>query len=215
MIGGHFKWDRSPVGRLARPWTGRKEVNKRLRANPLSSQWEDIMRRFILLGSLALALLFSAVFVASPALADKPSHAGGKGAEKHSEKMTQGKGHDRGVSGEEHGHGVKASQHFSEESRISIHRYYGDQFRNGRCPPGLAKKGNGCMPPGQAKKWMIGRPLPRDVVFYDPPPAVLVQLGPAPSRHRYVRVAADILLIAVGTGMVVDAIEDIGREMGR
>jgi hypothetical protein len=30
-----------------------------------------------------------------------------------------------------------------------------------------------------------------------------------------VRVASDILMIAVGTGMVVDAIEDIGSEMGR
>jgi len=36
-----------------------------------------------------------------------------------------------------------------------------------------------------------------------------------PSRHRFVRVASDILMIAVGTGMVVDAIEDIGRELGR
>ena len=170
------------------------------------------MRRFILLVSLALALVFSAVFVASPALADKPSKAGGKGAEKHSEKETQGKGHDRGVSGEEDWHGVKASQHFSEESRIYIHKYYGDKFRSGHCPPGLAKKNNGCMPPGQAKKcWMIGRPLPREVVVYDLPPAVLVQLGPVPSRHRFVRVASDILMIAVGTGMVVDAIEDIGR----
>lgn len=30
-------------------------------------------------------------------------------------------------------------------------------FANG-CPPGLAKKGNGCMPPGQAKK-LVGTPL--------------------------------------------------------
>ncbi len=173
------------------------------------------MRRFVLLVSLASALVFSALFVANPALADKPSKAGGKGVEKHSEKKTQGKGHDRGVSGEEDGHGGKASQHFSSESRIFIHKYYGDTFRSGRCPPGLAKKNNGCMPPGQAKKWMIGRPLPRDVIFYDLPPAILVQLGPAPSRHRFVRVASDILMIAVGTGMVVDAIEDIGSEMGR
>ena len=178
------------------------------------------MRRFILLLSLALALVLSAVFVASPAFADKPSKAGGKGAEKHSEKepqgkQKQGKGHDRGVPGEEDRHGAKASQYFSEGSRISIHKYYGDKFRSGRCPPGLAKKANGCMPPGQAKKWMIGRPLPREVVFYDLPPEVLVQLGPAPSRHRFVRVASDILMIAVGTGMVVDAIEDIGMEMGR
>ena len=113
------------------------------------------------------------------------------------------------------GPGVKASQYFSEESRIFTHRYYSDKFRAGRCPPGLAKKRNGCMPPGQAKKWMIGRRLPRDVIFYDLPPEVLVQLGPAPSRHRFVRVAADILMITVGTGMVVDAIEDIGREISR
>ena len=178
------------------------------------------MRRFVLLVSLAMALVFSVVFVASPALADKPSNVGGKGAEKHGEKENQGKqkegkGYERGVSGEADGHGVKASQHFSEESRISINKYYGDKFRSGRCPPGLAKKNNGCMPPGQAKKWMIGRPLPRDIIFYDLPPEVLVQLGPVPSRHRYVRVASDILMIAVGTGMVVDAIEDIGRVMSR
>jgi hypothetical protein len=174
------------------------------------------MRRFILLVSLAAALVFSAVFVASPALADKPSKAGGKGAEKHSEKAAQGKekqgkGHDRGVSGKERGHGVKASQHFSEETRTFIHKYYGDKFRSGGCPPGLAKKANGCMPPGQAKKWMIGRSLPREVVCYDLPPEVLMHFGPVPSRHRFVRVAADILMIAEGTGMVVDAIEDIGR----
>jgi Ni/Co efflux regulator RcnB len=67
------------------------------------------------------------------------------------------------------------------------------------------------MPPGQAKKWAMGRPLPRDVIFYDLPPRLVVQLGTPPAGHRYVRVAADILLIAVGTAMVVDAIEDIGN----
>ena len=29
--------------------------------------------------------------------------------------------------------------------------------------------------------------------------------------YRYVRVASDILMIAAGTGMVADAIEDLGR----
>jgi len=32
-----------------------------------------------------------------------------------------------------------------------------------------------------------------------------------PAGYRYVRVAADILLIAVGTRMVADAITDLGR----
>ncbi len=178
------------------------------------------MRRFILLVSIALALAFSGIVVARSARADQPSKSGGTGAERQSEKGTKGKqkeekGREPRVSGEKGGPGVKASPYFGEESRISIHKYYGERFRSGRCPPGLAKKDNGCMPPGQAKKWMIGRPLPREVIFYDLPPEVLVQLGPVPSRHRFVRVASDILMIAVGTGMVVDAIEDIGREMGR
>lgn len=34
---------------------------------------------------------------------------------------------------------------------------------DGDCPPGLAKKGNGCMPPGQAKKaFALGQRLPSD-----------------------------------------------------
>ena len=83
--------------------------------------------------------------------------------------------------------------------------------RGGHCPPGLAKKHNGCMPPGQAKIWHMGRPLPKDVVIYELPPALVVKIGPPPSGYKYVRVAADVLLIAVGTRMVVDAITDLGR----
>jgi hypothetical protein len=57
----------------------------------------------------------------------------------------------------------------------------------------------------------MGRPLPRDVVYYTVPPAVVVKLGAPPPGHRYVRVAADILLITIGTPIVVDAIQDLGR----
>ncbi len=77
--------------------------------------------------------------------------------------------------------------------------------------PGLAKKNNGCLPPGQARKYAVGQPLPAGVVFYPVPAAVVVHLPPPPRGHKYVRVAADILLIAVGTSMVVDAITDLGR----
>ena len=92
-----------------------------------------------------------------------------------------------------------------------VRDYYEDSFKHGRCPPGLAKKRNGCMPPGQAKKWQMGRPLPRDVIYYNLPSSVVVSLGVPPSGHKYVRVASDLLLIAIGTGMVVDAIQDLGR----
>ena len=66
------------------------------------------------------------------------------------------------------------------------------------------------MPPGQAKKWNVGHPLPREVIFYDVPPPLVIRISPPPSGHRYVRVAGDILMIAIGTGMVVDAINDLG-----
>ena len=67
------------------------------------------------------------------------------------------------------------------------------------------------MPPGQAKKWQIGSPIPRDVVYYDLPPQLVVQIGAPPAGYRYVRAAADILLIAIGTGIVIDALQDLGR----
>ncbi|MFC1896432.1 hypothetical protein ACFL0Q_07205 [Thermodesulfobacteriota bacterium] len=178
------------------------------------------MQRFILQVSLTLALVFAGVLATSPVLAEKPSGVDVKKAEKHKQKE-MGEKHagkesrDQGSSYDRSGHGAKGGEYFSEQKQVFIHEYYAEQFRKGRCPPGLAKKGNGCMPPGQARNWRVGRPLPKDVIFYDLPPSVLVQLGPAPSRHRFVRVAQDILLIAVGTGMVVDAIEDIGREFNR
>ena len=100
---------------------------------------------------------------------------------------------------------------FSDGDRRFIHDYYGGQIRSGHCPPGLAKKNNGCMPPGQAKKWQVGYPLPSDLRRYPLPPEVLIRLPLPPAGHEFVRVASDILLIAVGSAMVVDAIEDLGR----
>jgi hypothetical protein len=102
---------------------------------------------------------------------------------------------------------------FNDRQRTYIHDYYRDEFRRGHCPPGLAKKHNGCMPPGQAKRWRKGYPLDRDIIYYDLPPAIIVELGAPPRGYRYVRVAADILMIAVGTGLVVDAVADLSDFM--
>ena len=148
----------------------------------------------------AVALVVGGVLAAGPALAEKPSWAGsGKGGSQKGAKRDKG---DR--SGRER-------RHFQDQHRVAVREHYTEQFRGGHCPPGLAKKRNGCMPPGQAKKWQMGRPLPRDVIFYDVPQSLVVQIGVPPAGHRYVRVATDILMIAVGTGMVVDAIQDLGR----
>ena len=106
---------------------------------------------------------------------------------------------------------VNVGSYFVDDQRTAVRTYYGSQYSAGRCPPGLAKKNNGCMPPGQARKWAVGQQLPRDVVYYSVPQSVVIQLGAPPPTYKYVRVAADILLIAIGTNMVVDAIQDLGR----
>ena len=120
---------------------------------------------------------------------------------------------DKGQQAKQHGAPVTVNQgsYFGDKQRTAVRTYYGNQYSAGRCPPGLAKKNNGCMPPGQARKWAVGQQLPRDVVYYSVPQSVLTQLGAPPPSYKYVRVAADILLIAVGTNLVVDAIQDLGR----
>ncbi len=174
-------------------------------------------------GRLAIILVTAGLATAGPVAADKPDWAGnGKSNQSTREyrqqdrrdgSPDQGRRRDDGrkdVRSDER-RGSKVNEYFNDHQRVVVRDYYHDRYRAGRCPPGLAKKQNGCMPPGQARKWRVGRPLPHDVVYYDLPSSVVVSLGVPPSGHKYVRVAADILLIAVGTGMVVDAINDLGR----
>ena len=49
------------------------------------------------------------------------------------------------------------------------------------------------------------------MIYYDLPPTIVVKLGPPPPGQKFVRVANDILRITVGTGMVLDAIQDLGK----
>lgn len=106
---------------------------------------------------------------------------------------------------------VSIGNYFQEAQRQAVSSYYGKQQAAGHCPPGLAKKNNGCLPPGQAKQWQRGQVLPATVVRYPVPPEVLRRIGNPPPGYQFIRVANDILLIAVGSQMVVDAIEDLMR----
>lgn len=168
-----------------------------------------------LLISFTLIFMLTGLLAIEPVWAEKPSWNHNDKGKKHESKGKSDwdrndKGHKHESKGTSQSH--ERHRYFTEHHRTFIHDYYADYYRKGHCPPGLAKKHNGCMPPGQAKKWVIGRPLPRDVVFYDLEPHVLAYLGPPPPGHRFVRVAQDILLIAIGTGMVVDAIDDLSWE---
>ncbi|GEP59742.1 hypothetical protein [Reyranella soli] len=163
-----------------------------------------------------LVALIVAVF-AQPALAqkdkdDKPGRGGGP------DKSMHGKGNDNAPGqGQGQGQGARGNQPaapanvvVADRDRNTVYTYYRNDFAAGNCPPGLAKKNNGCLPPGQAKKlWAIGQPLPGTVVFYPLPGPLLMQLTPAPSGYQYVRVANDVLLMAVGTRLITAAIADL------
>ena len=160
---------------------------------------------------LAIAFALGAVLSAGPVLADK----GGKGHD------GGGKGHDRVEQRDDRDHGEKGNkpkkhggdrvERFGDPHRTYVNDYYSSQYRAGKGPPGLAKKHNGCMPPGQAKHWQTGQPLPRDVRYYEVPAPLVTQLGQPAPGYRYVRVDDNILLMATGTRMVIDAIRGLGR----
>lgn len=166
------------------------------------------------------AVLLAALVAAAPAWSAPPEGKGqGKGhekADKHERKNRNGH------AGEERRHRdagdgerrarkpLQPGAWFNDRNRDAVHVYYASAGKGGKaCPPGLAKKNNGCLPPGQAKKWHIGQPLPGDVVWVAPPREIIVALPPVPAGHRYVQVAGDILLIAVGSMMVVDGIDGL------
>lgn len=181
---------------------------------------------------LALPLfLLVATCLALPAQAQKDNPGQGRGADK-ADKADRGNG--RGPGGDapgqgrgqaNPGNGQGPSQQgpsqaavpgnvnivVTERDRGAIYGYYRPLYAAGNCPPGLAKKNNGCLPPGQAKKlWAIGQPLPAGIAFYPLPAALLGHLTPAPAGYQYVRVANDILMMAIGTQLIVSAIADLG-----
>jgi hypothetical protein len=109
-----------------------------------------------------------------------------------------------------HSSGGQSGIVITDRDRNTTYSYYRTEYSAGRCPPGLAKKDNGCMPPGLAKKqWEMGRPLPREVYYEELPPTLLRQLSPAPAGYQYVRVANDVLMMAVGTRMIAGAVADL------
>lgn len=181
------------------------------------------MERFNLKKNCALALVFAGIMAVGQTYADKPSGAGGGKGEKNNRSENSGRmersdnkgnehrGGDRNSRRDDDGSRSRVSAHFGDRHWERVNHYYSEQFRGGNCPPGLAKKHNGCMPPGQAKRWSVGQPLARSVVYYDVPPALVVEFGPPPRGQRYVRVDSDILLIALGTGLVIDGIQNLGR----
>lgn len=165
----------------------------------------------------ALALCFGI----SPGWADKDGHGHGKG-KSHKEK-SHGKSHGKDKHWEKRDNDHRPHHdrvHYMDRrhgghrtdivvinpsDRIIINRYIANDFRS-HCPPGLAKKRNGCRPPGHTKHYHIGRPLPEYVHWHPVPRDLLVRLEPVPAGYQYVMVDRDVLLISEASKKVIDAI---------
>ena len=89
----------------------------------------------------------AAIVCAAPAVAKPGNGHGGHKAGKHQKHQSQ----HRGLRDVRSGSG------------------YDQQRFGGACPPGLAKKNNGCLPPGQAKKMAVGSRLPSYLSRYNVP----------------------------------------------
>jgi Ni/Co efflux regulator RcnB len=168
-----------------------------------------------------LTVASAALLIASgSAYADKPEKGNGNQGKNKEQSEQRGQKENRKGGGNEKGNrvdggrdsgqgGVSVSFNFGGAETRIVRDYYGGQVAKGKCPPGLAQKGNGCQPPGHAKQWQKGRALGSDVRYYDIPNELRIRLPAPPLNHKYVQLGTDLLLIAVGTAIVVDAIDGI------
>lgn len=94
---------------------------------------------------------------------------------------------------------------FGKREREHIHDYYRKDAK--KCPPGLAKKHNGCLPPGIAKKrYQVGHHLPNDISIRDLPDIILGRLPHLPDGYGYRELDGDIALIDLTTNVILDAV---------
>ncbi len=99
---------------------------------------------------------------------------------------------------------------FTATQREAAQAYFVEKQGRGGCPPGLAKKENGCLPPGQAKKrYTVGQVLPKSMPTRPPSAELAIRIGAPPAGYIYIVIDGDLVKLAVGTMLVVDAIDGL------
>ena len=158
-----------------------------------------------------IALAIVSLLVSAPALSKgkDEDHGNGNGKGKHSQKNEDKE--ERKAEKRERKE-IQPGTYFNDQQRTYVREYYVQNYSNGKkCPPGLAKKNNGCMPPGQAKNWVVGQPVPSGVTVYSVPQPVIRQLPPAPYGYRYVLIGGDVVLVQQQNNLIVDIIVGLLR----
>lgn len=75
------------------------------------------------------------------------------------------------------------------------------------CPPGLAKRDNGCLPPGIAKRFKVGERLPHGIPYELITDLQYYGLTPPNGNWLYYMVDDEILRIADDTFTVLEAFQ--------
>ena len=157
-----------------------------------------------------VTLAIASLLIAGPVFAKKDGDDYDKG-DKHSEKQER-KAEKRAEKADKKAEkqqreDIKQGAYFNDQQRTLVREYYTTTYSNNkRCPPGLAKKNNGCMPPGQVQGLVVGQPVPKNVVVYQVAPPVIRKLPPAPAGYRYERIGGDIVLVRQDNNIIVDVI---------
>ena len=155
--------------------------------------------------SLAIASLLFAGTGFAKDKGDDHDNGGGKHGNKHSQKEDR-KAEKKAEKREREE--IKQGAYFNDQQRTFVREYYTTTYKDGkRCPPGLAKKNNGCLPPGQIRNWAVGQPVPRNVIVYPVAQPVIRMLPPAPVGYRYERIGGDIVLVQQQSNIIVDIIQ--------
>lgn len=147
----------------------------------------------------------------SPAQAEKPAHAG---------KGNKGCGHSKHKSGNS-GKAPKASSRssgdididivFDNGAKQAVRSNYGSSYAGKSCPPGLAKKNNGCLPPGRAKKYNRGDIVQESATLCRIPGSLEVKLKLLPAGYVYRYVDGEVLVVAEAALKVIDAVVLLSR----
>ncbi len=154
-----------------------------------------------------VAIAITSLFIAGPVFAKDKGDGDGDGRDKHSQKREDKE--DKRADKRER-EDIKHGAYFNDQQRTYVREYYTTNYGDGkRCPPGLAKKNNGCMPPGQVRNWVVGQPVPRGVTVYTVAPPVIRMLPPAPYGYRYARLGGDVVLVQQQNNIVVDIIQGL------
>jgi hypothetical protein len=89
---------------------------------------------------------------------------------------------------------LKPGAYFNSKARAAVREYYAAHPLQGA---------------GAASAWRIGQSMPAGAAPV--PPDLLARLPKLPPGHQYVQLAGDVLLVASGSKMVVDAIDAQAR----